>query len=231
VTQRGGRPRPKTLQGPQDIAALLGGTRGIVESTVAGVVFALAYPLSGGRLGVALGIAVAAAAVVFVVALVQHRSVHQAIGGLIGVGIMAAYAAWRGDATAFYFLSIVKNAAYAAAYLISILVRFPLMGLVLGPLLGEGLSWRKDPARMRAYTWASLLWAGMFALRVAVQLPLYLAGATTALGLVNIPLGLPLFLPVCAATWLILRGTHPVSEEAATTSGETVDQVVADPPS
>ena len=52
----------------------------------------------------------------------------------------------------------------------------------------------------------------MFGIRVAVQLPLYAAGATTALGLANIPLGLPLFLPVCAVTWLILRSTHPVRE-------------------
>jgi hypothetical protein len=199
----------------------------MVESTVAGVVFALAFPLTGGNLALSLIIAIVAAFVVFVVALVQRRSVRQAVGGLFGVGIMAAYAAWRGDPTAFYFLGIVKNAAYGAVYLIS----------VLGPLLGEGLSWRKDPARMRAYTWASLLWAGMFGLRVAVQLPLYLAGATTALGFANIPLGLPLFLPVCAATWLILRGTHPSSEDAEVAEDVAVqadqlpaDQVAADPP-
>ncbi len=205
----------------------------MVESTVAGVVFALAFPLTGGNLALSLAIAIAAAFVVFVVAIVQRRSVRQAVGGLVGVAIMAGYAAWRGDPTAFYFLGIVKNAAYCAVYLISVLVRFPLMGLVLGPLLGEGLSWRKDPARMRAYTWASLLWAGMFGLRVAVQLPLYLAGATTALGFVNIPLGLPLFLPVCAATWLILRGTHPASEDADAAEDVAVpaDQVAADPPS
>jgi hypothetical protein len=201
------------LNGPQDLVGMLGGTRGMVDSTVPGVVFALAYPLTGGRLGPSLVAALVTAVAVFIVALAQHRSVQQSFGGLLGVGIMAAYAAWRGDATSFFFLSIVKNAAYGSVYLVSAVIRFPVMGLVLGPLLGEGMHWRKDPARLRAYTWASLVWAAMFALRVAIQVPLYAAHATTTLGLVNIPLGLPLFLPVCAATWLILRSTHPVRTE------------------
>lgn len=200
------------LTGPQDVMALLGGARGVVESTVPGVVFAIAYPISGGRLSVSLVIAVIAALVIFVVDLIQRRSVQQSLSGIFGVAVMAGYAWWRGDATAFYLFGILKNAAYGGVYLVSVLVRFPLLGLVLGPLLGEGLQWRKDPARMRAYLWASLVWAAMFALRVAVQLPLYAAHATTTLGLVNIPLGLPLFVPVCVATWLILRGTHPVRE-------------------
>ena len=77
------------------------------------------------------------------------------------------------------------------------------------------MSWRKDPARYRAYLWASWVWAGMFGIRLAVQIPLYLAGRTTALGFANIPLGLPLFLLTCAATWAILRSTHPVQPDDA----------------
>jgi Protein of unknown function (DUF3159) len=213
VTERASGRAPSTLTGPQDVVRMLGGTRGLIESTVPGVVFALAYPISGGRLAPSLIAAVLSAVAIFALALVQRRSVQQAFGGLFGVAIMAAYAWWRGDSTAFFFLSIIKNAAYGAVYLLSILVRFPILGVILGPLLGEGFSWRKDPARMRAYTLASLVWVAMFGLRVAVQIPLYAAGATTTLGLVNIPLGLPLFLPVCAATWLILRSTHPVRTE------------------
>jgi Protein of unknown function (DUF3159) len=213
VTDRPPAREAARVAGPQDLIALLGGTRGMVESTVPGVIFAVAYPLTGGRLGASLVAAVVAAVVIFAVALLQRRSVQQSIGGLVGVGVMAGYAAWRGDPTSYFLPSIIKNAAYAAAYLVSVVVRFPLLGVVLGPLLGEGFRWRQDPARMRAYTLASLVWVAMFALRVGVQWPLYAAGATTTLGLVNIPLGIPLFLPVCAATWLILRSTHPVRAE------------------
>ena len=140
------------------------------------------------------------------------------MASLVGVGIMAGWAAWRGRPEAFYFPAIVKNAAYASVYVLSCLVRWPLLGVVLGPLLGEGTAWRKDPPRYRAYLWASWLWAGMFGVRLAVQIPLYLAGRTTALGFANIPLGLPLFLLTCAATWAILRSTHPVDPDGGTTT-------------
>ena len=141
----------------------------------------------------------------FVVSLLEKRPVQQAITGVIGVGVMAFVAAKTGRPENFYLPSILKNAGYAAAYVISILVRWPLLGLFLGPLLGEGLSWRKDPARRRAYALASWLWAAMFAIRVAVQLPLYFAGQVTWLGVVGIPLGLPLFLLTGWLSYLILR--------------------------
>ena len=218
-----------SLSGPDELVELLGGRRGIVEATVPGVVFAVAYPLSGGDLTRSLWIAVGSGVAMFVVSLVQRRGVQQTISGLIGVGIMAAFAAWRGDPTAFYLPALFKNAAYAAAYLISALVRWPLIGLLLGPLLGEGLSWRHKPDRMRAYQLASLLWAGMFLLRLAVQIPLYVAGRTTALGLANIPLGLPLFLIVCGLTWVILKGTHPEPEPAPEPDTEPQPQPAAEP--
>jgi hypothetical protein len=215
VTSRAQQRATPTLSGPQDLVAMLGGTRGMVESTVPGAVFAVAFPISGGRLGPSLIASLATALVIFVAALVQRRSVQQTVGGLLGVVVMAGYAYWRGDPTAYFLPSIIKNIAYGVVYLLSVVIRFPLLGVVLGPLLGEGMHWRKDPARMRAYTLASLVWVGMFALRVAIQVPLYAAHATTTLGLVNIPLGIPLFLPVCAATWLILRSTHPVRTDPA----------------
>jgi len=209
------RPRVAGVDSPHDLLALLGGTRGVVESSVPGVLFGVVYPVSGGRLGVSVAVAVASAVVIAALALLQRRTVQQAVSGLLGVVVMAAYAEWRGDATSFYFLSVVKNAGYGTAYLVSVLLRWPLLGLILGPLLGEGVRWRRDPARLRAYSWASLVWAAMFGIRVAVQVPLYAASATTALGLANIPLGLPLFIPTCIVTWLILRSTHPVREAAA----------------
>jgi uncharacterized membrane protein len=185
----------------------------MIEATIPGVVFAVAYPVTGARLGPSLVIALVSALVLGVVAILHHRPVQQVVASLVGVGIMAGWAAWRGRPEAFYFPAIIKNAVYASVYVVSCLVRWPLLGVVLGPLLGEGTAWRKDPARYRAYLWASWLWAGMFGVRLAVQVPLYLAGRTTALGFANIPLGLPLFLLTCAGTWAILRSTHPVDAD------------------
>ena len=170
----------------EGLAELLGGPRGIVDAGLPGVLFGVAYAAFGQQLGPALWVALGSAAVLFVISLVQRRSVQQSIAGLVGVGIMALVARWTGQAEAFYLPSILKNAGYAAAYAISVLVRWPLLGVFLGPVLGEGFHWRQDPARRRAYARASWVWCGMFLVRLLVQIPLYLAGAVAALGIAGI---------------------------------------------
>ena len=197
---------------PSDARGLveaLGGTRGMIEATIPGVLFAVTYPVSGGRLGLALAVALVAAVVIGAVALWHKHPIGQVVASLLGVGVMAGWAAWRGRPEEFFFPSIVKNIGYASAYALSCLVRWPLMGVLLGPLLGEGMRWRQDRPRYRAYWWASWLWCALFLVRVAVHLPLYLTHHSTILGLANITLGLPLFELACGGTWLILRGTHP----------------------
>ncbi len=203
----------------------------MIEATIPGVVFAVAYPVSGARLGVSLAIALVAAFILGVVALIHHSPIQQVIASLIGVGIMAGWAAWRGRPEDFYFPSIVKNSAYAAVYAVSCLVRWPLLGVILGALLGEGTGWRRNPARYRAYLWASWLWVAMFGLRVAIQVPLYLAGKTTALGFANIPLGFPLFLLTCGGTWLILRSTQPAASDESEASDDEDDGEAEEEPS
>ena len=86
---------------------------------------------------------------------------------------------------------------------------WPLIGVVLGPLLGEGFTWRDDPARKRAYAQASWLWCGMFTVRLAVQLPLYLLSLTVALGWVKVAMGWPLFALVLWLSYLVLRKAPP----------------------
>jgi Protein of unknown function (DUF3159) len=49
------------------------------------------------------------------------------------------------------------------------------------------------------------MWAGLFLLRLAVQLPLYLAGAVVALGIARTAMGLPLFALGLWLTWLMVR--------------------------
>ena len=59
---------------------------------------------------------------------------------------------------------------------------------------------------------ASLLWAALFGLRLAVQLPLYLAGAVVALGVARTAMGLPLF---ALGLWLTYRLVRPPSADDA----------------
>ena len=74
-----------------------------------------------------------------------------------------------GKAEDFYLPGLWTNAIYGSAYLVSILLRWPVIGLIIGPLLEENFRWRKDPARTKVYIKATWLWVGMFAIRLVVN--------------------------------------------------------------
>lgn len=190
--------------GGYDVSAAVGGWRGIVDATVPSTLFLLVWSVTQ-QLRPALYVALAVAVLLTAERLVRREKVQYALSGLVGIGLCALVAAKTGRAQDFYLPSLIKNAAYAAAYVVSILVRWPLIGLVAGTVTGRGTAWRRDPAAMRAFSLASWIWVAMFALRFAAQLPLYLAGAVTTLGIVNIFLGLPLFALTIWLTWLLVR--------------------------
>ena len=102
----------------------------------------------------------------------------------------------------------MANAGYALAYAVSIAARWPLVGVIIALTSSRGMEWRQDPARVRAYNRATWVWVGLFSLRLAVQLPLYLTGAVVALGVARVAMGVPLFVVGIWLSWLILR-TRP----------------------
>jgi hypothetical protein len=186
------------------LQATIGGPLGLIESVLPMTLFSVVYGL-----GAAMMPSVAAAAVPSVGfaiwRLIARQPLTQAISGVLGIGIGAVIALRTGRAADFVLPSLIKNAAWAAGYTISILVRWPLVGVLLGFMLGEQLHWRSVPARARAYRRASWVWVGMFVVRLAVQIPLWMAGAAAALGLVNVVLGLPLFGLTIWLTWVIVQ--------------------------
>ena len=192
-----------------DLQAALGGKLGITESGLPSVVFILIYTINGQVLSPALWGALGTAFVLTIVRIIRRGSIQFALAGMIGVAISAFIASRTGNAANFYLPGLLLQAAYAIAYLVSIVVGWPLIGVVLGPLLGEGFTWRDDPARKRAYSQASWLWFGMFTVRLAVQLPLYLLSMTVALGWVKVAMGWPLFALVLWLSYLVLRKAPP----------------------
>jgi hypothetical protein len=194
------------------LQALIGGPRGLAESvlpmTVFSVVWAFTHDVPRSV------IAAVVPSVVFTVwRLAAREPLTQALGGLFGIALGAGIALFTGRAQDFFVPGIVKNLGFAALYLVSSLVRYPLIGLLLGFTLGEDLRWRRVPARMRVYQQATWVWIAMFAVRALVQGRLYTQGDATSLGFVNILLGLPLFGVAVALTWLIVRRVPPVRED------------------
>lgn len=188
----------------------LGGPQGIADSSVPALAFVVVYTFAGNEIATAAWAAVGVGALITIVRLVRRESLQFAIAGFAGVAIAAFIASKTGKAEDFFLPGLLLNAGYALAYLISIAIRWPLIGVILGPLGGEGMAWRRDPEQVKLYSRASWIWVGVFTLRLAVQLPLYLASALLALGIAKTAMGLPIFLLAIWLTFLVLRrGEEP----------------------
>jgi hypothetical protein len=193
---------------PTTIAEAVGGPLGMAETALPAVAYVVAYTASGSDTNTAAFVAVGLALALAVARLVRRASPRHALSGLLGVGFAAFIAAKSGKAENFFLPGLLLNAAYASGLLISILVRWPLVGVVVTKLDGEGSAWRADPLRMRAFRRATLLGVAMFSARLLVQLPLYLAGAVVALGVARTAMGLPLFALWLWLSWLLVRGVR-----------------------
>jgi len=198
-------PERKRGTPPTNLRDAVGGPLGMAETSVPAVAFVIAYTASGSDTNTAAIVAVGLALVLSLARIVKRESPVYALSGLVGVAFAAFIATRSGRAENFFLPGLFANAAYAAAFLISLAVRRPLVGIIVASLDGEGSEWRDDPLRVRAFVRATWLWAGLFGLRLLVQLPLYLAGAVVALGVAKTAMGLPLFGIGLWLTWLLVR--------------------------
>ena len=196
---------------PPSIADAVGGPFGLVETSLPPVAFVVAYTASGSDTRIAVGVAVALSVVLGAIRIVRRESVSLTIAGLVGVGFAAFIATRSGRAENFFLPGLLANAGYAAAFLVSIAVGRPLVGIILGSVRGEHGGWREDRARRIVYTRATWLWVALFLVRLAVQLPLYLAGAVVALGVARTAMGLPLFALGIWLTWRMVHREHSPS--------------------
>ena len=216
------------------LAQAIGGVRGAAETLVPGVLFVLTYTLLR-DLTIALAVSVGAALLAIVLRVLTRSAPSQALSGAAGVAICAGFALVSGEARNFYLPGFLLNVGYGLLCLVSTLPLrrfrlpgtqrhvgpgpYPVIGLLLGPLTGEGLAWRRVPARLRVYQRVTWLWAGFFLLRLIVQVPLYLADLVGALGAARLAMGPPAFALMVWVSWLLLRAVpravpHQVEEPA-----------------
>ncbi len=188
----------------EKVLAAFGGKKGLIDSGIPSILFLVIFNLRD-NLQDALVAAVVVSAILTIIRLAMRETVQHAFGGLIGVLICAWFANRTGNPSDLYLPKLLTNLGYGTVYLIANLVGWPILGLMLGPILGENLLWRHDPARKAAYIRAGWLWVGMFFLRIAVQYPIYRSGNVNLLGTVNLAMGYPLFIATGYATWIILR--------------------------
>lgn len=186
----------------------MGGWRGVLESVLPGLAFVLIYTFTR-ELLLSLVVSVGLAAVFTVVRLIQRSPLSAAVGGLVAAAAAAALALWTGRGEDNFVPGLITNAVYGSGFLISALVGWSLIGLAVGFLMNEGTQWRADRRKRRVFFWLAIAWAALFYARLAVQLPLYFAGDVTTLGTLKLVMGLPLFAPLVAVTWLAVRALYP----------------------
>lgn len=195
-----------------DLLAAAGGIRGIAESVLPGLVFLVVFTLTR-NLTWSLAGSVAIAVVFLVARLAQRTPLTQSLAGILGVALSAVLAMTTGKAENFYLWGFVTNAGYILAMVVSIAVRWPVLGLLFGYARNEGVRWRDQPERLRAYRVATWIIIGVLAARLAVQLPLYLGEQVDALGAMRLIMGVPLYALGLWVAWLISR---PVQDELIT---------------
>ncbi|MER7862434.1 DUF3159 domain-containing protein [Amycolatopsis japonica] len=183
----------------------VGGWRTVAEGVTSRVVFLVAYLATGHVLTSAL-ITVGGVVVLAAVRLFTDRKVWQPAIGVIVVGVSAMLAGNTGQAADFYLTTVFVQAGATALFLVSILVRRPMIGLVLGTLRGERLGWRRDRPRRRRYYLCTAVFLAKFAIATAALVPLYLAGTVIPLGIAATVLGGAPAAGLCLyLCWRILR--------------------------
>ena len=189
------------------LLAAMGGVRGLVESILPGLGFLVVYTITQQLLPSVLfplGLAV----IFVLVRVVARQPWTSAVAGVVGIALSAGLALLTGRAEDNFVFGFLINAAFLLALLISLAARWPLIGVIASLITGEGSTWRQDRAKVKVAVIATVLWCGLFGLRLAVELPLYFAGNTQALATLKLILGVPLYAALLWVTWLLVRTAY-----------------------
>lgn len=199
-------------QDRDNVINALGGKKGLIDSGLPAVVFLVVFNINQDLRG-AIWASLSLAILLAIWRLARKDTIQHSISGVIGVLICAYFANRSGNASDFYIPKLLTNLGYFTVYLIANLVGWPILGLVLGPLLGENFAWRNNPRRKKMYIKASWLWVALFFSRIAVQYPIYKSGNVNLLGTVNLAMGYPLFFAAAYGSWLIIKSEPPIGKE------------------
>jgi hypothetical protein len=208
------------------LATALGGRRGMLEAAVPTAVFTIMF-LTTHHLKLSVVVAVGCAAVLLVVRISQRTTPQFVVNSLFGIGIGALFA-WRaarggGDANdqalAYFLPGIIYNLAYAVVMIFTILIRWPVVGFMVGGVTGDPTAWHADRATVRLCSRLTWLLVLPCLVRVVVQGPVYLAGrnhwwdqdsAVATLGAAKLAMGWPLQVAALAGmVWLLSRNKTP----------------------
>jgi hypothetical protein len=192
----------------------LGGRRGMLDSALPAVTFVISYLVTGQSMTPALVAALLVGGVVAALRLARRDSLRHVLAGFAGVAVSVVVARTTGRPVDYFVPSLLSNSAAAIAWAVSIWVRRPLLGVVVGTVT-RSTTWRTDERLLRAFQRASWIWTGSFVLRVVVMTPLWLSDQLVALGVAKVVMGWPMVLVVIWLSWQVLQPAYAARRRGA----------------
>jgi hypothetical protein len=195
------------------LSTAVGGWRGSIETALPMVAFVIVWTWQKDVVTAVVAAGVVTAILV-VFALLHRQSLQFILSAVFATGIAAFFALRSGRAEDAFLPGMLASAGWFTATLVSVLVRWPVVGFMVGigdPRMAEDpFAWRRDPGLIRVCQRLTLVLVGLYAVRLAVMVPLYLAGQVAWLGVAKVALGWPAWVAAVAVMgWMLLRGHTP----------------------
>lgn len=206
-----GEVKPGEAPTGRALLGAVGGIRGLIEAILPGLGFLVLFTVTH-DLWLSVVTPFVIALVFISIRAVQRRPVTPAVTGAIGIALSAGLAILTGSAANNFLPGFVINAVAVVALATSLLVRRPLVGVIVSLLMGDE-HWRHDAAKLKVAYVATILWLLLSGLRLAVQVPLYLADLPDALAATKLLMGVPLYLGLLWVTWMLVRTAWHSADE------------------
>lgn len=209
-----GHPNPTVEQVIRHrLSTALGGWRGSLEAAAPMVAFVAVWTWQKDVMTAVVAAGVLTV-VLAVVAVIQKQSLQFILSAVFATAIAAFFALRSGRAQDAFLPGILTSAAWGVGTLVSVLVRWPVVGFMVGagdPRMAEDpFAWRRDPGLVRVCQRLTLVLVALYAVRVAIMLPLYFAGQVAWLGVTKVALGWPAWVVAVAVMgWILMRGNTP----------------------
>jgi hypothetical protein len=206
------------------LATALGGWRGSAETAVPTLVFVVLWVWRK-DLTLAIIASLAVTVVLAVVRVVQRQNLQYVLSAVFPTAIAAFFALRSGKAEDAFLPGIIWNAVMLAVALVSVALRWPLVGFMVGAgdprMADDPVGWHRDRGLVRVCQRLTLVLVGLFVIRLVVMVPLYLASQVALLGVAKVVLGWPLWLAGIGVMGLMLVKGHTPPELDPTDEVET----------
>lgn len=163
--------RPDDLQ-PTALAEAMGGGRGLLDSALPATVFVLAN-LASGSLTTAIVVSLVSGVLLLLLRVQRGEPLQQVASGFFGLVVAVLVARATGTGEGFFLPGILTTAGTGVAFLVSLALGRPAVGLALAAYDQRYDRWLEHPGLLRACRLATALWAFTFFVRAGVAYTVY----------------------------------------------------------